>query len=172
VGGDPLATAGVIVQSGSTATVWCNAFQANRLSTNGSGPEGDGYEAYQNLVTGTGTGTGSAVFMNKVATGVGGKYVNIHDNWFNFNPTPFYTSIRVSGVPTDGTATITGNYFTQGQVDGSSTAAVQSPGVPAGATLRADNTFNATINVTDDGQPNCTLTVQSATVGHVNCDVL
>lgn len=57
-------------------------------------------------------------------------------------------------------------------VDGSNYRAVQDVGVPSGAALRSSNTFDATINVVDDGQSNCSLTVGSVSVGRVTCDVL
>ena len=161
---------GVVVQTGSTAELWCNAFNANRHAIAGSGEAGDGYTAYQNLALGI--GNGHSFDMHQGSSGTGGKYVYITDNWFAFEPSPFYASIKVLGIPTDGIATISGNHFSASQIDGSNYRAVQGSGVPSGGDLRASNTFDSHISVVNDGQPDCSLTVGAVSVARVTCDVL
>lgn len=139
---------GVVVQGGnSTATIWCNAFNANRHAIAGSGEAGEGYTAYQNVVMGV--GNGHSFDMHDGPNGIGGKYVSITDNWFLFGPSPFYASIKVLGVPTDGIARITGNYFRADQVDGSSMDVVR-----------------------ESGAVNCALRVSGVTVARGVCQVL
>lgn len=124
---------GVVVQGGnSTATIWCNAFNANRHAIAGSGEAGEGYTAYQNVVMGV--GNGHSFDMHDGPNGIGGKYVSITE---------------VLGVPTDGIARITGNYFRADQVDGSSMDVVR-----------------------ESGAVNCALRVSGVTVARGVCQVL
>lgn len=108
---------GVVVQNGEAqAEIYCNTFDANRHAIAGSGDDGEGYEAHNNLVLpGGGKGAYHQFDMHKGMQGHGGKYVIVNDNIFDYGApgTSNRESIYIRGVPTDGAAFVNGNVFTQ-----------------------------------------------------------
>ncbi|WP_253376620.1 right-handed parallel beta-helix repeat-containing protein [unidentified bacterial endosymbiont] len=164
---------GVVVQNGNAQTeVSCNTFNANRHAIAGSGNDGEGYNAHDNLVLpGGGRGAYHQFDMHRWNEGHGGKYVIAHDNIFDYGSfgTSNRSSIYILGVPTDGPATVSGNIFTQPWVVGSQFAVAGIKGaVPSEAEIKATNTFEAPATYTQDASGVCRVNVKNLALP-VNC---
>lgn len=142
---------GVVVQNGNNQVeISCNTFNANRHSIAGSGEDGDGYEAYHNLVLNGGEKAAYHAFdMHKGSTGHGGKKVVIEANIFDFGrpTTSNYSSVMLRGVPTSGKAIIQQNTFSQGwRLSNGTTAISQVTGATySPETLQHRNSFNVPV---------------------------
>lgn len=168
---------GVVVQNGSTsAAIYCNVFDANRHSIAGSGESGESYTASYNLVLPE--GKGHAFDMHKTAnpnSEIGGSYINISHNWFNFGGTDWghYPSINVRGIPESGAATIEHNYFTSPvqylDAGARTKRAIEgvSEAIPTDAVLTNNNQFGIGFNYNNDGQQ-CSFSYDLQTQ-QVNC---
>ncbi|HDL6961430.1 TPA: right-handed parallel beta-helix repeat-containing protein [Yersinia enterocolitica] len=165
---------GVVVQNGNAqAEIYCNTFNANRHAIAGSGEDGEGYYAHNNLVL---NGGGRAAYhqfdMHLGSTGHGGKFITATDNIFDYGAygTSNRRSIYMRGVPTDGAITVAGNIFTQPWEVGSQKAvAGVEDSVPSEAEIEAVNTFNAAASYTQNNDGICTVNVASRSLP-VNCD--
>src|SRR5471030_25369 len=135
---------GIVVQNGNAQVeISCNVFNANRHAIAGSGSAGEGYYAHANLVlNGGGYGAYHQFDMHKSGE-IGGEYVNIQNNWFDYGRygTSNRSSIGLRGVPSQGPATITGNFFSQDYNVGTQTAVSVEGGVPTKEDILATNKF-------------------------------
>lgn len=164
---------GVVVQNGNAQTeISCNTFNANRHAIAGSGNDGEGYYAHDNLILpGGGRGAYHQFDMHKGAQGHGGKYVIANDNIFDYGAygTSNRYSIYIRGIPTDGPITVKDNIFTQPWNVGSQFAVGGVAGsVPSVDEIKAANRFNKKATYTIDGDGLCRVNVVDLSLP-VNC---
>lgn len=165
---------GIVVQNGNAqAEIYCNVFNANRHSIAGSGNDGEGYNAHDNLILpGGGRGAYHQFDMHKGAQGHGGKYVIANDNIFDYGAygTSNRYSIYIRGIPADGPITVTGNIFTQPWNVGSQFAVGGVSGsVPSAEEIKATNSFNKKASYTIDETGLCWVNVAALSLA-VNCN--
>ncbi|WP_320734317.1 right-handed parallel beta-helix repeat-containing protein [Enterobacter kobei] len=164
---------GIVVQNGNAQTeISCNTFNANRHAIAGSGNDGEGYNAHDNLVLPGGErGAYHQFDMHKGSNGHGGKYVIANDNIFDYGyyGTSNRGSIFIRGVPTDGSITVTGNVFTQPWAVGSQFAVGGVAGsVPTEAEIKAKNSFETPATYTQDASGVCHVSLAGQALP-VNC---
>lgn len=164
---------GVVVQNGNAqADIYCNTFNANRHAIAGSGSDGEGYNAHDNLVLpGGGRGAYHQFDMHKGPQGNGGKYVIANDNIFDYGAygTSNRYSIYIRGVTTDGPLKVTGNIFTNPWNVGSQFSVGGVAGsVPSAEEIKATNRFNKKATYTQDSSGKCLVNVDGISLP-VNC---
>lgn len=175
---------GVVVQNGNaTADIRCNAFDFNRHSIAGSGQQGEGYHAYRNLVlNGGGPGSYHAFDMHPASDNpyIAGKYVHVTENWFDYgrHGTANRMSLYVRSMPTDGTARVSNNIFTQGYVVGGQKA-IWDPAngyVPNEQYILQNNNFNISFYYKKINSTICEMSYQipgsSLQKHRVNCSAI
>lgn len=155
---------GVVVQNGNAqAEIYCNTFNANRHAIAGSGNDGEGYHAHDNLIlSGGGRGAYHQFDMHKGSQGHGGKYVIANDNIFDYGAygTSNRYSIYIRGVPTEGPLEVTGNIFTNPWNVGSQFAVGGVAGsVPSPDEIQATNSLNKKATYTRDEAGQCRVNV-------------
>ncbi|CAI1987547.1 Uncharacterised protein [Serratia quinivorans] len=137
---------GVVVQNGQAqAEVYCNVFNANRHAIAGSGAAGEGYYAHHNLVMQGGGSGAYHQFDMHAYNGLGGEYVDIRYNWFDYGRygTSNRSSMHMRAIPSNGPASVAWNIFSQGYNVGSQIAISGVPGsVPEKTQAMAENSFN------------------------------
>lgn len=164
---------GIVVQNGNAqAEISCNTFNANRHSIAGSGNDGEGYNAHDNLVLPGGErGAHHQFDMHMGNQQHGGKYVIANDNIFDYGyyGTSNRGSIYIRGVPTDGPITVTGNLFTQPWAVGSQFAVDGVDGsVPSEDEIKENNSFEVPATYTQDDSEVCKVNISGMSLP-VNC---